>query len=213
MGKKSRGKKTNSMLILSYVPGVYCDSGDRHKKGVIKGLLDSFKSPGVNAVMWVRRDNEQNTSPIFVVVGAKSYYDHILWWSHERPSEWFSVVAGETEDGYKIGLLPHINKSIERVRFDLLVETGVNTYGDRVEFITEPFWFYGTISDNWLRAKASFGEFTSVGFVDVVDVDLQRTEETDENKIMWLSNIKIARSEVSDVLVNNCGRFDINLFG
>ncbi len=215
----SNGNGT-SMITLSYVPLFYSQwplaelTTEWRQKKVIRSLIkfmDDAAELGVaEACCWSWSEEDDvpaDPSPIFVLPQSSEIYDHLNWWSQDKPEEFFQFAIYYDKEGrwYSCALMPNVAKSMSRMTFNIQEVAPELTIKDDktvlfvpLSFGSEPMSVIDTLLDRG-GVLPQDGDKIDVGLLDPALLNracvADQSMPYDPNNVHWLRGIPVVNAD------------------
>jgi len=199
-----------SAVLVSYVPFLAGDpfeviSPDRFKELAL--FLDSMPSGQAQACLWFKRDvksdEDYKISPVLLYANADEMIGHLVAWSEEKPTDWFSLHLRQKHGKYVFALMPKFERSVERYKVAYQLRTGFPLPKDtRFSMIFRALFFSSGDKNIFNVERHRLPDPLEIGFLDSNKVDFDNLDESlkklDDSEICWLGPFKLAPNK--DVL-------------
>lgn len=112
------GSSQDVIYILGYFPLFYPDPKQIEvtNQSQVKSFFDSLDIPDYETMGCIWAYAEKCLQPIIICKNAQDLADHMKYYSDNDISGWFEWYTKYEDDHYTIGLLPKLNKVVERYK-------------------------------------------------------------------------------------------------
>lgn len=160
---KLNKNKSKMATVISYVPLLYGNAGVVLNEEETKQALVVIANINhtVNGILWLTND-KYGYAPCLILDRAKEIFDHIKFWSENKPEEWFKLVITECDGRYGVALAPELEKTKERME----------SLSDSTEylFLFKPLFFVSGHNHIYANIKKDMKGETKVFFLDSTEV-------------------------------------------
>ena len=194
----------NSYVVISYIPLLTGQPGTFFQSGPdaleeLQDYINTLPDGEVRACMWVEHDGVP--SPVFVLEHADAIREHLVAWTEEKPSEWFSLaLVHRKPNTYALALMPNLEKSLERWKIAFQLSTGFPPAPGEFRFFFKPLHFMTGAGESYMKLRKRVPRSMNVGFLDVKDVPAD-PKETDINKIQFVGPFTVSRGKYDEYLL------------
>lgn len=139
-----------NVVIVSYFPMVpFVEDMQEVEKA-----FEKYEENVIVGCGWTLNEHG-NAEPVLLANNAKSVRDHLIAWSEGEPEKWFDLCIVSDENRYTVGLVPKIEKSVERHKiayqlktgYPLPIDTSFNVIFRSLQFISEGIGVYGFVKN------------------------------------------------------------------
>jgi hypothetical protein len=121
----------STQIVVSYVPLLDDDNTELSQ--------ESSKGECLGCI-W---DDEHNNEITLVIPDARQIAEHFLYWSEDKPQDWFKLHFKEWNNYYALALIPDLSKTLNRFKIKFQLRTGFPFPQDKpVHFYFKPIHFF-----------------------------------------------------------------------
>lgn len=187
MAPPQNEQKPEKIIVVSYIPLFYASlpAVTDADTDTIEHLLNKYGQHSyVNACAWVA--DEKTPEPVFIMERAEEIYEHLMFWSGDKPEAWFKFFLKFKESGYNTILFPDVKKSIYRLKYGRQEYFGDSDNLDTDNYYVITLPLTADIEQSGLIDKVKpiieGNSTTRLGFLDIGDFNGQ---DIDKDKIKW----------------------------
>jgi len=184
-------EKSPVVILMGYVPLLYAqdigfEPGTNVDPEVATSIFDNLDDSvtTVHACIWIKA--EGGPRPVFLMKHADKIVDHIMSWTDNDPSRWFSLQWLEVGGRYCITLLQNIEESINRYRFVALTRNVVVPFDAEFRVVYYPLHFVSNVGHMFNVVKDKIASKVEIGFVSVDEVDKANPNSYNWDKVRWI---------------------------
>jgi len=178
-----------NVVMLGYMPLLYPNSSMIVSSiEDVEKILSTYQQPNIYGCAWAKNDNE--TMLLFVTNGlSKELYDHILWYSENNPTDWFTISYKLKGKGYNIGLFPNVANNCDRYRKNYKFIYGKELFAKDIKVIFQPLITFSPNNIAFSKIDINDGNIIKFGFIDSSKISdgLKGDDFNDDN----MFNVKV----------------------
>jgi hypothetical protein len=129
--------------------------------------MEELPSGSAKGCLWVSND-DKGITPVFLFENASAIYEHLMFWSEDKPEEWFEYIFREKGGRYAIVCFPRLQKSIERWKINFQLNVGFPPHPQaKYSLLFKPLHFISQSANIFNKIKKQLkSKELSIGLLD-----------------------------------------------
>lgn len=160
-------KQLDKVTVISYYPFLPRVGGKILDRSDIE-VLKEYKEPNVMPIScgWLLNDDEPEAVLVFPS-NARALARDMIDWAESKPSEFFNVIVDTHKNTYAIVIVPNIDRSISRFKFNHLITYGEPVATENFNTLFYPIGFVNRSSNPIFDSiRPSIGRSLKLSFID-----------------------------------------------
>lgn len=181
-----------NVIMLGYMPLLYPDSSMIISSiEDVEKMLSTYQQPNIYGCAWAKNDSEAML--LFVTNGlSKKLYDHILWYSENDPTNWFTISYKLKGKGYDIGLFPNVVNNCNRYKKNYKIMYGKELSAKDIKVIFQPLTTFSPNNTAFSQIDIKDGDIIKFGFIDSSKIsDGLKSDDFNDNMFNVKVNLKL----------------------
>ena len=188
-------KQPMEVVLVSYIPLFHPDQDDIFDVNVdnLTKRIENTYDGAAKGCLWSKTE-KGTLVPILVYEHAQEIFEHLQFWSENKPEEWFVCSIAQHQEAYGLALIPNFRKGVERFKVNYQLVHGYPVPSDTVyNFVFRPLHFISVHKDNhYAQIKNNFKDKMHVYIIDAKNVDLFDVSKMDLTKVIDLGEFEVS---------------------